>query len=345
MSREGNEATNGETSGDVRHACRSTDRDTPNHPEIVVDASPVSCILAMLEQTECNGIDDVVERVAGDVVVVSPLLANRRKGDDWPNSFVNSEGCSVPANRVDGVGKHAIDVKMIDVDAVRGSDNKFSGLGINNRHTIRKMMMQQKKDIISSAYERYGDGTTMWVRRVDGNAVYFSDVRAIVRQAVIDTYVEMLADEQTRLNVEKEFPETSYFFSSICLDMMKNENLSARYNYVTSNLVATKGARYIHFPICHLSHWTLVVYDMDASRLKHFNSMHNRNGPVGVHYAEALYLKNIVSEMQRQMLDAYGRDDVVEMQDFEILLELVVECPQQRPDSLDCAIIVCAVMR
>ncbi|KAI8026345.1 hypothetical protein LOK49_LG02G00712 [Camellia lanceoleosa] len=301
MSREGNEATNGETSGDVRHACRSSDRDTPNHPEIVVDASPVSCILAMLEQTECNGIDDVVERVAGDVVVVSPLLANRRKGDDWPNSFVRN---------------------------IKG-----------------KMMMQQKKDIISSAYERYGDGATMWVRRVDGNAVYFSDVRAIVHHAVIDTYVEMLADEQTRLNVEKEFPETSYFFSSICLDMMKNENLSARYNYVTSNLVATKGARYIHFPICHLSHWTLVVYDMDASRLKHFNSMRNMNGPVGVHYAEALYLKNIVTEMQRQMLDACGRDDVVEMQDFEILLELVVECPQQRPDSLDCAIIVCAVMR
>ncbi|KAF5956414.1 hypothetical protein HYC85_003639 [Camellia sinensis] len=49
---------------------------------------------------------------------------------------------------------------------------------------------------------------------------------------------------------------------------------------------------------------------------------------------------NVVLEVQRQAM----RDCWVDTQDFNKPLESVVDCPQQRPDLLDCAIIVCAVI-
>lgn len=38
-------------------------------------------------------------------------------------------------------------------------------------------------------------------------------------------------------------------------------------------------------------------------------------------------------------------NDLIDTQQYDPPLESVVDCPQQRPESLDCAIIVCAVMR
>ncbi|GMP90129.1 hypothetical protein CsSME_00041396 [Camellia sinensis var. sinensis] len=69
--------------------------------------------------------------------------------------------------------------------------------------------------------------------------------------------------------------------------------------------------------------------------------MRTRSGIVDVHYIEALSLKNIVSEVQRQTMG----NDSIDTQEHDPPLESVVDCPQQCPESLDCAIIVCAVMR
>lgn len=98
----------------------------------------------------------------------------------------------------------------------------------------------------------------------------------------------VLTGEQGRLNAGKDFSKNSYFFSSIYLDMMRNKNVSARNNYVMTNLTAAGGARYIHFPICHLSHWTLIVYDTEIESWKHYNSIQNRNGMV-VHISLRLH--------------------------------------------------------
>ncbi|GMP62168.1 hypothetical protein CsSME_00024367 [Camellia sinensis var. sinensis] len=69
--------------------------------------------------------------------------------------------------------------------------------------------------------------------------------------------------------------------------------------------------------------------------------MRPRNGIVDVHYMEALSLKDIVSEVQRQTIG----NESIDTQDYDPSLESVADCPQQRPESLDCAVIVCAVMR
>ncbi|GMP86288.1 hypothetical protein CsSME_00039113 [Camellia sinensis var. sinensis] len=121
------------------------------------------------------------------------------------------------------------------------------------------MMTEQEKDVISTAYDRYGDRAVIWVRQIDGSAVYFSDVRTLVRQSgvrgnVIDAFMEVLSDEQGRLNAGKDFLERSYFFSSICWDVLKGDNEEVRFNYLMANLNAGRGARYMHFPLCHVGH-------------------------------------------------------------------------------------------
>ncbi|GMQ02462.1 hypothetical protein CsSME_00048678 [Camellia sinensis var. sinensis] len=78
---------------------------------------------------------------------------------------------------------------------------------------------------------------------------------------VIDAYVVLLSAEQDRINERVDAPDKSYFFSSICLDMVRNSNVRSRYRYVLDNLNAAKLFHYVHFPICNDSHWTLVVYD------------------------------------------------------------------------------------
>ncbi|KAI8021267.1 hypothetical protein LOK49_LG03G03135 [Camellia lanceoleosa] len=351
---------------------------TAAYAEIVVDASPITYVPASSKHIDSGVIANVVQYAKHQVVVIDPVSAEGGHVVGAPNSFmrsinekvqknlqlpefdypelrvrqqkVNSNVCMLPNNVADNGMGDVMDRKVVDVETAIGGGSKFSGFGINNKHTVWKMMTEQEKDIISSAYDRYGDDALMWIGRGGDNAVYFSDVKAIVRQDVvrgnvIDAYAEVLSDEQTRLNVGKDFPENSFFFSSICLDMMKNDNVAARNNYIMSNLSVARGARYIHFPICHLFHWTLVVYDTNVGSWKHYNSMRPRNGSVGEQYAEAMHVRNIVTEVQRQSLVARGMDDLVATQDFDIPLESVVDCPQQRPEALDCAIIVCAIMR
>ncbi|KAI8022405.1 hypothetical protein LOK49_LG03G03528 [Camellia lanceoleosa] len=229
---------------------------------------------------------------------------------------------------------------VIDVDENDVQPKKKSGFDMNNRHTVWKILTAAEKKKITDAYNRDGD------RYGHGVVVYFTDVKSLVRQSeirgnVIDAYAVLLNAEHERINEGVDTADKSYFFSSICLDMMKNNNVQSRNRYVLDNLRAAKLFRYVHFPLCKDSHWTLVVYDTEDGSWKHFNSIRPRSGIVDVHYIEALSLKNIVSEVQRQTIG----NDSIDTQDCDPPLESVVDCPQQRPESLDCAILMCAVMR
>ncbi|KAI7992198.1 hypothetical protein LOK49_LG12G02224 [Camellia lanceoleosa] len=207
------------------------------------------------------------------------------------------------------------------------------------------MMTAAEKKKITNVYNRDGDSAVMWDGQSHGVAVYFTDVKSLVCQSkirgnVIDAYAVLLNAEQERTNEGVDGADKSYFFSSICLDMMKNNNVRSRSRYVLDNLRATKLFRYVHFSLCKDSHWTLVVYDTEDGSWKYFNSMRPRTEIVDVHYMEALSLKNIVSKVQRQTIG----NDSIDTQDYDPPLESVADCPQQRPESLDCAIIVCVVM-
>ncbi|KAI8031018.1 hypothetical protein LOK49_LG01G01125 [Camellia lanceoleosa] len=216
-------------------------------------------------------------------------------------------------------------VDVIDVDEIDIQPKKKSGFDMNNRHTVWKMLTAVEKKKITDTYNRDGDSAVMWDGQGHDVAVYFTDVKSLVRQTeirgnVINAYVVLLNDEQERINEGVDAADKSYFFSSICLDMMKNNNVRSRNRYVLDNLRAAKLFRFVHFPLCKDSHWTLVVYDTEDGSWKHFNSMRPRSGIVDVHYLEALFL------------------------DCDTPLESVADYPQQHPESLECAILVCAVM-
>ncbi|KAI7988185.1 hypothetical protein LOK49_LG13G00494 [Camellia lanceoleosa] len=175
---------------------------------------------------------------------------------------------------------------------------------------------------------------------VSGNAVI--DVDAV---EVIDTYTELLKTDQLKVFGNDDQAEKSYFFSSVCLDMVKSADVEGFDKFVRKNISAGTMCRFIHFPMCHNGHWTLVVYDAESGEWKHYNPMRQRMDRVDVHYTEALLLKERVTNVMKQSLLELGMDVLSIESDFDHVLEAVSRCPQQKAESLDCGIIVCAIMR
>ncbi|GMP62948.1 hypothetical protein CsSME_00024849 [Camellia sinensis var. sinensis] len=64
-----------------------------------------------------------------------------------------------------------------------------------------------------------------------------------------------------------------------------------------------------------------------------------------VHYSEVLVLKERVSVVIKRLLRADGINKVSIAETFNHPLEAVEDYPQQKHDLLDCAVIVCVVMR
>ncbi|KAI7994884.1 hypothetical protein LOK49_LG11G00067 [Camellia lanceoleosa] len=74
---------------------------------------------------------------------------------------------------------------VIDVDDVDVHRKKKSGFDINDRHAVWKMMTAAEKKKITDAYNRDGDSAVMWDGQGHGVAVYFTDVKSLVRQSEI----------------------------------------------------------------------------------------------------------------------------------------------------------------
>ncbi|GMP42799.1 hypothetical protein CsSME_00012411 [Camellia sinensis var. sinensis] len=215
---------------------------------------------------------------------------------------------------------------VIDVDAVVVSGNKWSGFDINNRLGVWKMMTVEQKAV-------------MWEDGAAGVVVYFSDVKNLICQSsirgnVIDVYVELLKSEHLRTYGDDDLADKLYFFSTVCLDMVKNDDVRVMEKFVRRNVPAASECRFIHFPICHDGHWTLVVYDKEEATWKHYNPMRQRGDRTDVHHNVATLLKERVSNVMKQTLRAFGSS-----------LEAVSKSPQQKPGTLDCGVIVCAIMR
>ncbi|KAI8031075.1 hypothetical protein LOK49_LG01G00645 [Camellia lanceoleosa] len=174
---------------------------------------------------------------------------------------------------------------------------------------------------------------------VSGNAVI--DVDAV---EVIDAYLSH-GKPITGLFGNDDQADKSYFFSSVCLDMVKSADVGRFDKFVRKNISAGTMCRFIHFPMCHNGHWTLVVYDTESGEWKHYNPLRQRMDRVDVHYTEALLLKERVTNVMKQSLLELGMDVLSIESDFDHVLEAVSRCPQQKAESLDCGIIVCAIMR
>ncbi|GMP30372.1 hypothetical protein CsSME_00005069 [Camellia sinensis var. sinensis] len=158
---------------------------------------------------------------------------------------------------------------------------------------------------------------------------------------VIDAYVEILMYEQQMKSPKSTDDEKSYIFSTLCLPTIRDVAEDVRDRYLALRAPHALKARYIQFPIHLDNHWTLMVYDTEEGFWLHYNSMKPRHGREDKHYWEASLLKSYFEEYINRRLKV----GTVETQDLVKELLVVDYCPQQKPDSNDCGIIVCFIMK
>ncbi|KAI8027834.1 hypothetical protein LOK49_LG02G03717 [Camellia lanceoleosa] len=179
---------------------------------------------------------------------------------------------------------------------------------------VWKMMTMEEKCKIKQEYDRHGDRRSFWEDSVVGVVVDFTDVKNLIRQCslcgiVIDGYVELLKSEHVRMYGADELADKSYFFSSVCLDMVKSEDVRTREKFVRANVSAATDCRFIHFPMCHDGHWTLVVYDTEDGTWKHYNPMRQRGDRDDAHHNVATLLKERVTNVMKQTLREFELDE------------------------------------
>ncbi|KAI7982223.1 Chaperone protein dnaJ 2 [Camellia lanceoleosa] len=251
---------------------------------IVLNTSHVAYIPMVTNHAEHDNGVDVGENDGSDLVVVSPSMKDGCQESNGMNSFVRKIKGNVRKNlKFPGFEYPEMRVRTQKVDSKLSSTRKNG-----ERGNVGGLVCGDVIDIETIGLEKK-------VGQNDDNTVYFFNVRALVRQLgvrgnVIDAFAKVLSDKQNRLNTGKDFPKNSYFFRSICWDVMKSDNVDARSNYVTSNLHSGRDARYIYFSICHLGHWTLMVYDTENRSWKHYDSMQNQSSTGSAHYAKAIKL-------------------------------------------------------
>ncbi|CAL5369799.1 unnamed protein product [Camellia sinensis] len=184
----------------------------------------------------------------------------------------------------------------------------------------------EEKCRIKQGYDMHGDRAVMWEDGEVGVVVNFSDVKNLIRQSnicgnVIDAYVELLKSEHLRMYGDDE------------LDMVKNDDVRAMEKFVRTNVSAASDCRFIHFPMCHDGHWTLVVYDTEDGTRKHYNPMRQRGDRTNVHHNVATLLKERVTNVMKQTLHEFGLDEQSILANFSSSLEVVIKCPQQKPGT------------
>ncbi|GMP51269.1 hypothetical protein CsSME_00017560 [Camellia sinensis var. sinensis] len=283
--------------------------------------------------TEVEGLTSDVECVVGLGYVNSYVrkiknkVRRKRKMPEFDYPLLGGRTKKIVGNNCDGVDESKCDVHnaIIDVDTVVLLEKKWSGFDLNNRLGVWKMVTMDKKARITKAYERHGDGAVMWEDNMNGVVVYFSDVKNLIRQSCMRGNLRMYGNN--------ELVDKSYCFSSVCLGVVKSNDVRSIENYIRKNVSAGYEFRFIHFPMCHLGHWTLVVYDTEDSSWKHYNPMRQRGNRTDVHYTEAVMLKERVSNVMMQSLRQFGLDEQSIEANFRHPLEAVTKCPQQKPET------------
>ncbi|CAL5402771.1 unnamed protein product [Camellia sinensis] len=229
--------------------------------------------------------------------------------------------------------KQEMEDEIIEVDNIADPDRTFSWFNLTNRLPIWKLLSTEEKDKLKKAYGKGGDSAQVWTGPHVSNSVSFNDIRAIVkgltlRGNVIDAYAEMLMYEQQMKAPKSANDEKLYIFSTLCLPTIRDVAKDVCDRYVALRAPHALKARYIQFLIHLDNHWTQMVYDTEERFWLHYNSMEPRRGREDKHYWEASL-----------------KMGTVETQDLVKELLVVDYCPQQKPDSNDCGIIVCFIMK
>ncbi|CAL5359304.1 unnamed protein product [Camellia sinensis] len=186
----------------------------------------------------------------------------------------------------------------------------------------------------------------VWSGSEDENCVYFSDIcRLTNREPLYGNVIDAFSEKQLALQPTiEEFEKNDLVFAS---------NPYAGRSYVFSPLInreklmdshfpeAMKN-RYIHFPINHDNHWTIVVFDNADGIWRHYDSLRPAKHCHNKHFEIAKQIQQHQLRWNKALLSKQG--NMFSSQECETEIASIEECPQQTPHSNDCAIAVCNVI-
>ncbi|CAL5431164.1 unnamed protein product [Camellia sinensis] len=196
----------------------------------------------------------------------------------------------------------------------------------------------------------------VWSGSEDENCVYFSDICRLTNREplygnVIDAFSEkQLALQPTIEEFEKNdlvfasnpYAGRSYVFSTFINTPLQNQDQALREKLMDNHFPEAMKNRYIHFPINHDNHWTIVVFDNADGIWRHYDSLRPAKDCHNKHFEIAKQIQQHQLRWNKALLSKQG--NMLSSQECETEIASIEECPQQTPYSNDCAIAVCNVI-
>ncbi|KAL7258752.1 hypothetical protein ACSBR1_004785 [Camellia fascicularis] len=236
---------------------------------------------------------------------------------------------------------------ICSVEDVEMERKTWNGFGMNRRHTVWNMLKDEDRQLLERMYSLEGDGLIVWDGGHNEIQVHFTDIKDLVQQNsihgnVIDAYVAMLTEMHKMVSGRPKYVGTSYIYTSVCSDMMRNSSVVSRTKYLNVHMKAARGCKYTLFSIYNANHWTVMAHDSEIGNWRHYNSMSPRRGVRNEHYNEAL---KVVADHHNKFVKPRVTAAGVGPDLFDGTFVSVVDCPQQVLESSDCGIFVCFIIR
>ncbi|CAL5323282.1 unnamed protein product [Camellia sinensis] len=195
----------------------------------------------------------------------------------------------------------------------------------------------------------------VWPGSEDENRVDFSDICKLTNSEplygnVIDAFSEkQLALQPTIEEFEKNdlafarnpYAGRSYVFSTLINTPLQNQDQALREKMMDNHFSEAMKNRYIHFPINHDKHWTIVVFDNADGIWRHYDSLRLAKDCQNKHFEIA---KEIQHQLRWNKALLSNQGNMLSSQECETVIASIEECPQQTPHSNDCAIAVCNII-
>ncbi|CAL5340133.1 unnamed protein product [Camellia sinensis] len=96
--------------------------------------------------------------------------------------------------------------------------------------------------------------------------------------------------------------------------------------------------RYIHFPINHDNHWTIVVFDNADGIWRHYDSLRPTKDCHNKHFEIAKEIQQHQLRWNKVLFSNQG--NMLSSQECKTVIASIEECPQQISYSNDCAIAI-----
>ncbi|CAL5360489.1 unnamed protein product [Camellia sinensis] len=196
----------------------------------------------------------------------------------------------------------------------------------------------------------------VWSGSEDENCVYFSDIcRLTNREPLYGNVIDAFSEKQMALQPTiEEFEKNdlvfasnpyagrSYVFSTLINTPLQNQDQALREKLMDNHFPEAMKNRYIHFPINHDNHWTIVVFDNADGIWRHYDSLRPAKDCHNKHFEIAKQIQQHQLRWNKALLSKQG--NMLSSQECETEIASIEECPQQTPHSNDCAIAICNVI-